>query len=286
MTSKDSFSLGKMIKAMKDDKEPFSPLFDQYLLQRGSSSQRIRRFTIDLGERMRPGGRISPSAMGGCLRQAAFKFLNMPGVKKVDPDTEMIFEFGNWHHHMVQVLAADMELVLGSDTFQVREVEGNIKLPELYISGWFDIYVKIRGKYYMIDIKTIRDDGFQRIQRDGPIHSHRMQLHPYMKGKKVPRGILYYINKNNQLRKGFAVPFSQAIWEEVQEWASTVIRYMRRKELPPMHPECVRGNFMYDRCPFAKWCYGDKSPRQVERRLYRDMTTVKAAWREGNRVAG
>src|SRR5690349_12777163 len=99
---------------MEDEEhDPLTPLVDRYFSMRVKyPEKRIRDYGLDLQDRPRPLGRLSPSALCGCERQAVFKFIGMDGRKRINPDTEAIFDDGHWRHHKWQARFRDMEAVL------------------------------------------------------------------------------------------------------------------------------------------------------------------------------
>lgn len=283
MTSKDSRILSTLVKRMLNrEADPLRPVLDEYLIKRGSSPNRYAEHTMPLVSRHRPGGRLSPSTICGCERQAAFRFLATPGRRRLDPDLELIFEDGNWRHHQWDALFKDMEQVLGSDRVKVNGYELPIRIGSLAVAGHLDMDVTIEGVRRIVDFKGINDVGFTYVYtRDAPKEEHVDQLHPYMKGRKVYEGLLLYQNKNDQRTRAFVIKFDHERWARVEAWCRKVIGYLRRRELPPMHPECDAGNFLWDKCPWSYLCYGSKSRDEIERYAYKNFQGVKDAWLKG-----
>jgi hypothetical protein len=198
----DKSLLSNLVKRMnRKDVDPLTPLIDKYYARRGTAPSRLRKLDLDLEERPRPGGRLSPSMMGGCQRAAVFKFVKMPATsKRIDPETEAIFEDGNWRHHKWQSLFQDMERVLGSEVIRVISIEEDCEIDDLYVAGSLDLLVEIAdfGRL-LIDIKGINDAGFQRVvAADAPLEKHVHQLITYLKARRINLGALLYENKNNQ----------------------------------------------------------------------------------------
>lgn len=276
--------LNKLIKNMQNrDADPLRPYIDEYLMQRDLSKNRYLEHTAPLVPRLRPGGRLSPSTIGGCERQAAFKFLGVEGKRKLDPDQELIFDDGNWRHHRWQATFFDMEAVLGPENFKVYSVEAAVTYPPLLIAGHSDALLKFDNKRVVLDIKGIRDSGFNYVYQQGkPKTEHVDQLTSYMKAHKVNDGILFYENKDNQSNRAFEVKFSPERWLKIKVWCVSVLRQLNRKELPPKHPDCEQGNFLYDRCPYAQLCYGGKSDNRIEKEVFVNFKGVKSSWKQGH----
>lgn len=276
--------LSRLVKNMKKrDVEPLRPLIDAYILERDDAPERYQNHSINMRPRLRPGGRFSPSSICGCRRQAVFKFVGMRGRRGIDPDRELIFEDGNWRHHKWQAIFMDMMAVLGRERFRVRSTEAVVEIPELYIAGNSDNELTYMGRQHrVLDIKGINDAGFTRVYtEDEPIPEHVRQLTTYGKGSKRKRGSLLYDNKNNQQTKIFDIIFEDGVWYEVQEWVEDGIDNMNREKLPPMHPECQAGNFLYQKCPYSGICYGSASDVRIRRRMYGEFPGVEEAWQAG-----
>jgi len=288
----DGAILARLIKNMKrQGSDPLRPLLDEYLLKRDRMPVRHVVEAIDMAPPVRPPGRISPSGLGGCERQAVFIFVGAKGRKRIDPDQQLVFDDGTWRHHKWEATFQDMERVLGRDRFRVLAVEQRVEFPDLYVAGSLDVTVAIRlpnGRWrkYVIDIKGINDVGFGFVLRnDAPIAHHVQQLVAYEKAVGIPRGLLWYENKNNQLTKAFVVREHDALWESVESWCTSVVSHLRRKRLPPMHPECQRGTFTFERCPFTALCYGKRTTAQLTRYTFKNFADIDTAWQAGNEHA-
>lgn len=283
----DSAILSQLIKNMHaEGEEPIRPLLDAYFIERQGHPGRLTSFNIDLTERPRPHGRFSPSSLCGCHRQAVFKFMGVRGTRKVDSDKELIFMQGNWIHHKWNATFADMQAVLGKERLRVISVEEDVQIPELYIAGSLDTLLSVKKTKRLGDYKSIRDDGYHRVYISGqPIPEHVRQLTTYLKARRIPKGFLLYDNKNNQHVKIFHIDLEGVVWEEVAEWTEECIHQMERELLPPMHPDCNRGNFLYERCPYSYICFGGKSDLAIRRKMFRDFPGVDELWQEGLRAA-
>lgn len=266
--------LNKLVKHMQEKTDnPFLSLVDEYLLKRGKSENRLREYRIPMEARNRPAGRIGASSVGGCKRQGLFTFLGVKGRNKFDPDTELRFEDGNWRHHKWQAIFLDMEQVLGRDKFRVLGIEQKIEIPKLKVVGHLDAALEI-GDWgrVVIDMKGINEWGFTWVTHNHePKIEHVLQLHPYMKGRGIKRGMILYDNKNNQLTRVITIDFDTVTWLRVEGWCKEVLRYLKERELPPMHPECDHGTFLWNKCPFAHICFSGKSNAAIKRHAYKNL---------------
>lgn len=284
---KDNRIIGKLLDAMAaaegQEGEPLSEAIEMYLVKRAKSKRRVREHVISMVDRPRPGGRLSPSAIGGCKRQAALSFLGVQGKRNTDTELELIFEDGNWRHHKWQALMLDMQKVLGRKHFRVVSFEGRAVYEGLYIAGHLDVHVVIKGVHYIIDIKGINSFGFKRVclQDRKPMDHHLDQLIAYMKAKNVRRGIILYDNKDNQQYKPFLFQFDKAIWREVVTWCESVVTSMENKRLPAKHPDCHNGQFKYGRCVYKHLCFGKLEAHQLEQIAYKGFVDVEQSWEAG-----
>lgn len=284
---KDNRIIGKVLDAMAaaegEEGEPLSEAIELYLIKRPHAKRRVRRHVISMVDRPRPGGRLSPSAIGGCKRQAVLSFTGVDGQKKIDTDLELIFEDGNWRHHKWQALMLDMQRVLGRKHFRVVSFESRAVYEGLYIAGHLDVHVIIKGVHYIIDIKGINSFGFKRvcIQDRKPMPHHIDQLIAYMKAKKVRRGIILYDCKDNQDYRSFLFTFDKQVWREVVEWCDSVISSMENRRLPAKHHDCHNGQFKYGRCAYKHLCFGKLESHEVEAIAYKNFKGVEHAWEAG-----
>jgi hypothetical protein len=292
MTVEDRKILASLVKNMsKRERDPLRPLIDAYLMERDASPERAVVGPFNMKPRARPGGRLSPSSLCSCERQAAFKFLGVQGRKRVNPDLSLIFDDGDWRHHKWQSMFRDMELVLGPERFRVLSIEQSVQYEDLYIAGSLDALLWVRpnprrrGFKLLVDIKGINKFGFQKVLLEGkPLEHHPKQVIAYCRARGIARGYILYDNKDDQRTWGCMVYYGDAVWAEVEAWSTSVLGHLRRRRLPPMHPECTRGTLHYERCPWKELCFGKMDKEEVTELAYRNFRSVDAAWRKGNRI--
>lgn len=282
--------LATLVRNMKRrGSDPLRPLVDAYLIERVAAADRYETPPYSLRPPVRPGGRFSPSDLCGCERAAGFKFLGMESRKRINPDRELIFDDGNWRHLKWESIFHDMERVLGSDRCHVVAIETRVMFPELYVAGALDAILMLRPTArsprlkWLIDIKGINSRGFQHIIRnDAPIDKHVKQVVAYLRATGCKRGLLWYENKDTQETKAFIVRDDDDAWLEVESWATAVIHALNQRWLPPMHPECVRGTLTFERCPYARHCFGAVDDDDVRDLAYDGWQGIEAAWDQGH----
>lgn len=277
-------SIIKGVLAQED--EPLTAAVERYLMTRDGHPNRLAEYRLPLIPRNRPGGRFSPSSLGGCQRQSAFVFLGLKQFRKKDPQTELIFEDGNWRHHKWQAFFKDMEGVLGRDRFRCLGIEETVQIPHLYVRGSLDlrIAIKYKGKWqkYVIDIKGSNEYGFEKVFREREPHaSYIRQIITYVKAKGYSRGMLFFDAKNTQRIMAWPVEITAQGWEDVEDWLVETIGFLDHKQLPPKHEDCNGGQFLYGKCPFAPYCFGDIDKPELRRLAYRNFGGAQQRWEAG-----
>lgn len=286
--------LKSIVKHIQEkDHDPFTPLIDEYLTKRELpkyKARRLKEFSFEVLERPRPLGRLSPSSICGCERQAALKFLGVQGSKRIDPDTELIFLDGHWRHHKWDYMFLDMAAMF-PNKIRVLAIEEPIVVPDLYIAGSLDIHVQIkvndRWLRYVLDFKGANNWAFQFVHREHkPKYEHVLQVLPYMRANKCRRGGVIYDSKEKNHFYIFTFDFKKDEWREIIRWCDRVLAQIERHLLPRMHPDCARGNFWGDRCVYRGICYGQKNEDDIEEEIYASFTSLQDLWEEGIRIEG
>jgi hypothetical protein len=269
--------------------DPFRPMLDAYLLKRDRSKRRHVVTELEMTPAPRPGGRFSPSSLCGCERYGAFKFVGwQPHSRIIDMRSALIFEDGDWRHHKWQAIFADMEAVLGRHRFRLLSIEERVAFPELYIAGSLDALIWLRphrekpGFKILVDFKGINKRGFDYLLQTGqPKYDHVRQINSYMRAKKVRRGMLLYDCKDNQDLRIFPMRYDDEAWHDVETWVHSVLSYVRRRRVPPKHPECTPGSLMAEDCPFARICHGGMESDEIAEQAYADFVSVEDSWEKG-----
>lgn len=279
-------TLNKLVRNIKNaEHDPLRPMIDAYLLERDHAPQRYKEEDLDLNPRLRPPGRFSPSNLGGCEREAAYRFVGARSKKMFDPDLQLIFDDGEWRHLKWQATFRDMEKVLGPKRFKVIAIEQRVQYKDLFIEGSLDAILRIIGELIVVDIKGISEQGFQFVMRNNkPIAKHVLQLISYMRARKIRRGLIWYENKNNQYTLAFIIEFNNEDWAEVQAWTESVISFLEKKKLPPAHPDCRRGTIGFQKCPYADLCFGSMDIQDVEAKVYRNFISLEDQWEKGQQA--
>jgi len=295
----DSAILAGIVRSIKNQEfDPLTALIDEYLIKRNLPKYLKKRLTtveFPMLDRPRPGGRLSPSSICGCERQAAFKFLGIQGDFRLDPDQELLFEDGKWRHLKWGYIFRDMELVLGRKRFRVISIEEPVKIGALYVAGSLDAVVDVRYKgdwiRYVVDFKGSNNFSFEKAYRDRAPHpTYKKQLITYIRAKnaqkngpRITRGMLLYDSKDKNKFYVFVIKFTDEDWAEVKLWCKNVIKQIEDQQIPPRHPDCNQGQFMFGKCQFRKLCFGKKGPKQLQREVFVDFPGIKKLWDDGHK---
>lgn len=136
---------------------------------------------------------------GRCGRAVFFKFKNAPR-KELNPNILRLFDHGDHIHQLI------MKPLLSTRDIHVVASEVNIPPQEL-ISGRADAIVSDGKDLYVLDIKSMNSMVFRNLKE--PKEENIDQLQLYLHYFKIPRGILLYVNKDNQELKEFQVAYDK-----------------------------------------------------------------------------
>lgn len=104
------------------------------------------------------------------------------------------------------------------------------------IFGWGDAMLDLDGEEIIGEIKTMKEDSFERFKIKGePADYHVKQLIIYMKVLKKAKGVLIYENKNNHDLLVFPIEVTDKYknWIDTTfEWMRTVYKSWKDKQLP------------------------------------------------------
>lgn len=113
----------------------------------------------------------------------------------------------------------DWKRYLKSAGVTVKGAHKKVTFPKLRLRGECDAIVQYDGEKYIVEVKTINAFAYGNLQE--PKADHRMQIECYMRGKRIPRGIVLYENKNTQTLKLFRVEQDDVLW-------ASIVRRLRR----------------------------------------------------------
>jgi len=136
---------------------------------------------------------------GRCPRSIFFKFKNVPR-EVIEANVLRMFDHGDHIHQMI------MKPLLSIRDIHVVASEINIPPQEL-VSGRADAIISSGKELFVLDIKSMNSMIFKSLTEPKPENLDQIQL--YLHYFKVPKGILLYVNKDNQQLKEFVIKYDK-----------------------------------------------------------------------------
>jgi len=210
---------------------------------------------------------LYPSSIASCPRKAVFSRLGIPvNTRPIKAKTQRIFDNGHSFHDRMQKYYLEMGLLHGTDE-SGKYTEPHFVDTEHRISGYCDGIFHLGGKQYILELKSMRDDLFKKL--DAPLPSHVIQGQLYVHEFDSDGVIFQYENKNTQEIKEFVLPRDASIIDATLEKADLVWECLESTSEFPCRA-CMsiadKNGFF---CEFKGNCFDD----------FRDYTEYFANWR-------
>lgn len=220
-----------------------------------------------------------PSALGVCMRQLFFGATDaIPNDDDTGAEllrTTVIFETGTYIHVLLQNLCKRAGCLVKREVAIQNEVLG--------ILGHADGIIRIGGRKYLLEIKTINDRGFTMTTEVQP--AHKKQIHAYMRALGLDAAVVLYYNKNTQNMKEFVVPYDEAYYRKevrgrIRHFNRAVEHHFlpaREGEIPTKYPcmFCGFSRLCFDSRALAKWCAQNKiTPTVPEKYAPKEKETL------------
>ena len=201
-------------------------LIDQFYLDNQKNREQIKFYITDAGK---------------CPRAVFFKFKNAPR-EPIDARIMRIFEHGeNIHRSIFNIL---YRLRLGVVT--------EIPIPsQEIISGRADAILCIGNENYVLDIKSMNSMIFRKLLAPKEENVYQIQL--YLHFFNIKKGILLYIDKDQQEMKEFFVDYDEALCKMLLDKFYTLKDQVEKGLLPPRLEDCPR-NWQCNYCAFKDTC--------------------------------
>lgn len=135
---------------------------------------------------------------GRCPRAIFFKFKNAPR-REIEANILRLFDHGDHIHKLI------MKPLLSTRAIHVVASEVEIP-PQEIISGRADAVLSDGKELFVLDIKSMNSMVFRTLQEPKEENVNQIQL--YLHYFKISRGILLYVNKDNQELKEFVVDYN------------------------------------------------------------------------------
>lgn len=240
-------------------------------------------------------GKFYPSSVGRCRRQIAYQMMGMQG-KSPSGQNLLVLENGTSFHDRMEKIFEDMgimiapELVLKDKELRISgrsdaiiwnflkeedEPEGEIiKLHrQKVVDGvkQYDengapipevIYEGPQNDVLIVEFKSIKTKGYERLMKTKPKAEHEMQLQLYFYLTGIRKGLVYYEKKDNQEQKYYVVDYNQKIIDRVIGDIKYVIEHLDNDQIPER--EYQPTDFPCRYCDFRDICYQQENPVDYE----------------------
>ncbi|MCX6764401.1 MAG: Dna2/Cas4 domain-containing protein [Candidatus Nealsonbacteria bacterium] len=164
----------------------------------------IDKFYLD-GQRDKEQNHFYVTDAGKCSRSIFFKFKNAPR-KEMEANILRLFDHGDAIHKLIMkslVSTRDIHVVASEVTIPPQEI----------ISGRADAILSDGKELYVLDIKSMNSMIFRTLENPKEENVNQIQL--YLHYFKIPKGILLYVNKDNQELKEFFVYYDKKLVEPI-----------------------------------------------------------------------
>ena len=201
-------------------------LIDQFYLENQKNKDQTRFYITDAGK---------------CPRAVFFKFKNAPH-EPMDAQIMRIFERGeNMHRSIFNIL---YRLRLGVVT------EIPIPTSEI-ISGRADAILCVGNENYVLDIKSINSMIFKRMTAPKEENVYQIQL--YLHFFNIKKGILLYIDKDQQDMKEFFVDYDEQLCSSLLEKFQALKNQVDANIMPARLADYPR-NWQCSYCQYKEVC--------------------------------
>jgi len=201
-------------------------LIDQFYLDNQKNKDQTRFYITDAGK---------------CPRAVFFKFKNVPR-EAMAPRILRIFEHGeNIHRSIFNIL---YRLRIGCVT------EVPIPSQEI-ISGRADAILCIGNENYVLDIKSINSMIFKRMTEPKEENVYQVQL--YMHYFNIKKGILLYVDKDQQDLKEFFLDYDEVLCNSLLDKFKNLKGQVEKGEMPVRLTDYPK-NWQCSYCQFKDVC--------------------------------
>ncbi len=203
-------------------------LIDKFYLNRQKDKEQQHFYITDAGK---------------CGRALFFKFKNVPR-KELEANILRLFDHGDHIHQLI------MKPLLSTREIHVVASEVNIPPQEL-ISGRSDAIISDGKDLYVVDIKSMNSMIFKNL--DEPKEENVDQIQLYLHYFKIPKGILLYVNKDNQQLKEFVINYDKNRASNILETLGEIKKKIESNVIPDRMSE-YPDNWQCKYCQFREIC--------------------------------
>lgn len=203
-------------------------LINQYYLDRQKDREKTRFYITDAGK---------------CSRAIFFKFKKAP-KKDMEARILRLFEHGDYIHQLIMKPLLSLR--------KIHVVASEVKIPpKELIAGRADAIISDGKELYVVDIKSMNSMIFRNLQEAKVDNVDQLQL--YLHFFKVKKGILLYVNKDNQELKEFLLPYDKTRANKLLKTLTELKRKIDSNIIPKRLPDYPL-NWQCRYCPFKEVC--------------------------------
>jgi CRISPR-associated protein Cas4 len=149
-----------------------------------------------------------------------------------------VFEKGEYIHRNIINILTTMGILVASE----------IEIPHSYlISGRADALLSLDNQLYVLDIKSINNKGFKSLKKAK--EEHVLQLQLYLHFFNIKKGMLLYIDKDQQEIKEFTVSYNK---KKVKELLDN-FKKLREKIDKNSIPKRIDSNLKNPQCFYCSY---------------------------------
>ena len=201
-------------------------LIDEFYLENQRNREQTRFYITDAGK---------------CPRAVFFKFKNAP-KEAIEPRLMRIFEHGeSIHRNIFNIL---YRLKIGCTT--------EIRIPEQEIvSGRADAILCMDNENYVLDIKSINSMLFRKLEAPKEENIYQVQLYMHFFG--IKKGILLYVDKDQQNLKEFYLDYNEPLCKDLMDKFHTLKGQIETNIIPAKLPDFPK-NWQCQYCTYKDIC--------------------------------
>ena len=178
---------------------------------------------------------------GKCSRQVFFKFKNTPR-KKMDARLLRVFEWGEYLHRNIINILIRLGVVVAAE----------IKIPpQKIVSGRADAILSVDNELYVLDIKSMNSMVFRKLAQPKEENVYQLQLYLYF--FNVKKGILLYVDKDQQELKEFLIKYNLKLVKFLLDNFKTLKQKIDADVIPQVLSDYPK-NWQCTYCPFKQIC--------------------------------
>lgn len=214
------------------------------------------------------------SSAGSCPRSLIYGLKGYTDDKKAS--SWFILNTGTVLHELIQKYLEPI----------IESMEDRVESDELPLNGHYDGIVNINGKRFLLEIKTVNVENYQRLLIFEQISGlYKKQATIYMHILGLKKCIFLFVNKNNKLTNEFekqyesdkfnpvfheiVFEYDEKMYEELKVELQNVIEHFKNGTLPE-YKRVGKCNY----CDFASKCKEDRELDKAKKKLEKKLGKV------------